>query len=61
MHTKRPAPEHAPAAAAAAVSCCTYTSNDWNPEGSGSHDDEGLGVVGCQQDAFVREHVSVCG
>lgn len=31
---------------ATSVSCGTHTSNDGNPEGSGSHDDEGLGVVG---------------
>ena len=45
---------------AASVSCGIYTPNDWNPVGSGSHDEEGLGVVGCQQDAFVRGRVSVC-
>ncbi|KAI9515870.1 hypothetical protein NQZ68_020398 [Dissostichus eleginoides] len=34
-----------------------FAPNEWNPGGSGSHDEQGLGVVGCQQDAFVSEQV----
>lgn len=45
---------------AASVSCGRCTPNDWNPEGSDSHDEEGLGVVGCQQDAFMSVHLSMC-
>lgn len=56
--------QHTPASAAgntaASVSCGRFAPNDWNPEGSGSHDEEGLGVVGCQHDASVSECVSVC-
>lgn len=44
----------------ASVSCSRYTPNDWNPEGSGRHDEEGLGVVGCQQDAFASVYVRKC-
>lgn len=44
---------------AASVSCGRCTPNDWNPEGSDCHDEEGLGVVGCQQDAFMSVHLSM--
>lgn len=45
---------------AASGSCGTYKSNGRDPEGSGNHDDEGLGAAGCQQDAFVSERVPAC-
>lgn len=45
---------------AASEPCGTYKSHGGDPEGSGSHDDEGLGAVGCQRDAFVSARARVC-